>query len=342
MSELVLVTGAYGYIASQCVLQLLAHGYRVRGTLRKLVAHEPGVRRIVAQAGAANDQLELVQADLEADQGWEQAVQGCAYVLHVASPVGVGVSRGQAESLVRPAREGTLRVLKAAAAAGVRRLVLTSSLAAVLEGHKDYQRVFDEKDWTELEGNLRPYALSKTLAERAAWDFVNQLGPESSLELAVINPANVFGPILDPRHTLSVELIIRMLRRAYPGCARIHWMLADVRDVAAAHLLAMTSPAAAGERFCCLSDCLWMDEIARILNKHFSSRGYHVPERLLPDGLIRLVTLFDPKARELLPSLGLKWQISNRKLVALLGWQPRPTEDILVDTAESLIRFGLV
>ena len=342
MSELVLVTGAYGYIASHCILQLLTQGYRVRGTLRKLEAQESGVRRIVTQAGLANDQLELVQADLEVDQGWQQAVQGCAYVLHVASPVGIGVSRDQADSLIRPARDGTLRVFKSAAAAAVRRVVLTSSMAAVLEGHKDYQRVFNENNWTELEGNPRAYAVSKTLSEHAAWDFVSQLQTESSLELAVINPANVFGPILDPRHTSSVEFIIRMMHRDYPGCARFHWMLVDVRDVAAAHLLAMTSPVATGERFCCLSDCLWMDEIAHILNRNFSSLGYHVPERLLPDTLVRLMTLFDPKARELLPSLGLRWQISNRKLVDLLGWQPRLTEEIIVDTAKSLIQFGLV
>ena len=256
MSELVLVTGAYGYIASHCVLQLLEGGYRVRGTLRRLEAHEPGMRRIIARAGAANDRLELVQADLLEDQGWEQAAQGCTYVLHVASPVGTDVPRRQAERLIRPARDGTLRVMKAAAAAGVRRVVLTSSIAAVLEGHQDKRRQFDENDWTNLDGNPRAYGASKTLAERAAWDFVGPAGGRppgdrrsssgASLELAVINPANVFGPLLDPRHTSSPELIIRMMRGAYPGCARFHWMLVDVRDVAAAHLPAMTSPATDG------------------------------------------------------------------------------------------------
>ncbi len=342
MSEQVLVTGAYGFIASHCILQLLEQGYRVRGTLRRLEEHEPAVRQIVAQAGAANDQLELVQADLLADQGWEQAVQDCTYVLHIASPVGTNVPRNQAESLIRPARDGTLRVLKASAAAGVRRVVLTSSLAAVMEGHKDLHRLFDEKDWTQLDGSPRAYAVSKTLAERAAWDFVNLQGSENPVELAAINPANVLGPILDPRHTSSTELIIRMMRRAYPGCARLHWMLVDVRDVAAAHLLAMTSPAAAGERFCCVSSNLWMAEIARILNRHFANRGYHVPERIIPDVLVRLITLFDPQARGLLSSLGVQWQITSRKLMELLGWQPRPMESVIVETAESLIRFGLV
>lgn len=341
MTDQVLVTGAYGYIAAHCILQLLEQGYRVRGTLRNLDSHAAVVRQMFAQAGADTGQLELVQADLLDDRGWERAAQGCVYVLHVASPVGT-VPRDQVEALVKPAREGTLRVLKAAAQAGVRRVVLTSSLAAVLEGHTDSGRTFDERDWSQVDRRIRPYALSKTLAERAAWDFVNQPDAHMSMELAVINPANVFGPLLDPRHTSSPEMILRMLRRAYPGCARLHWLSVDVRDVAAAHLLAMTLPQAAGERFCCITQALWMVEIARILNRHFADRGYRVPERLLPDVLVRLVTLFDPLARDNLAGLGVRWQVSNRKLVELLGWQPRPLEGSLVDTAESLIRFGLV
>jgi nucleoside-diphosphate-sugar epimerase len=340
MPPLVLLTGAYGFIASHCLLQLLEQGYRVRGALRNLAVHSEPLRQIVSQAGLSNDQLELVQLDLLEDRGWEQAAQGCEYILHVASPVGA-VSRRQAEILVRPAQEGTLRVLKAAANAGVRRVVLTSSLAAIAEGHQDRRRQFDERDWTRLEGHPRSYAVSKTLAERAAWDFVKDLGAAQPVELAVINPGLVLGPLLDPRHTSSAEVLIRMLKRVYPGCPRLHWALVDVRDVAAAHLLAMTSPVAAGERFCCYTSLLWMVEIARILNDHLRGRRTPISERVLPDALVRLITLFDLQARDLRASLGVPRQLSNQKLQDVLGWHPRPIENTLIDTAESLIRFGL-
>lgn len=341
ISDLVLVTGAYGFIASHCILQLLEQGYRVRGTLRSQAEDEPRVRGMIAQFGGADDRLELAQADLLADEGWEQAMEGCRYVLHVASPV-KAVAKNQTESLVRPAVDGTRRVLQAARAADVQRVVLTSSVAAMIEGHKDLHRPFDEKDWSALDGDLRPYAVSKTLAEQAAWEYVKSLGEKATLELAVINPVTVLGPVLDRRHTSSTELIIRMMRRQYPGCARLQWMLVDVRDVAAAHLLAMTHPAAAGERFGCVSESPWMTEIAHFLNQHFASRGYKVPERLMPDWLVRLVTLFDPEGREMTAGLGVNWQFSSRKLVGMLGWKPRSMEDTLIETAESLISFGLV
>ena len=341
MSEQVLVTGAYGFIASHCILQLLEGGWQVRGTLRNLKSQGPAVRQMFTKAGAAVDRLELVQADLMVDAGWDEAAAGCSYALHVASPV-TNPPRSQAELLIRPAVDGTLRLMKAAAAAGVRRVVLTSSLAAVAEGQDDIRREFNEQDWTNLDHSPRPYAVSKTLAERAAWDFVASLGPETPLTLAAINPANVFGPLLDPRHTSSTELIIRMMRRVYPGCARLCFVAVDVRDVAAAHLLAMTVPAAAGQRFCCVSSNPWMVDIARILNAHYAGRGYHVPERIMPDWLVRLVTLFDPEARVLYKTLGVKLQISNRKILDLLGWQPRSLESSIIDTAESLIQFKLV
>jgi dihydroflavonol-4-reductase len=215
-------------------------------------------------------------------------------------------------------------------------------MAAVMEGHKDVHRQFDEKDWTRLDRNLRAYAVSKTLAEQAAWDFIRNQGASHSMEMAVINPANVLGPILDPRQTSSTELIISLMRHVYPGCARLHTILVDVRDVAAAHLLAMTSPAAAGERFLCYSSILWLTEIAHILNEHFSARGYRVPERILPDALVRINALFDPLTRDFLPYLGVEWKISNQKLLGVLGWQPRSMESSIVDTGESLIHFGRV
>ena len=340
MSEQVLVTGAYGFVAAHCILQLLEQGYLVRGTLRMLDQAQ-AVRQMITQAGGPGDRLELVQADLLDDRGWEQAVRGCMYVLHVASPA-LNLPASQAESLIRPARDGTLRVLKAAAAAGVRRVVLTSSLAAVVEGYDDYHRSFDEKNWTQLDHKPRAYAFSKTLAERAAWDFVKNLGPGAAMDLAVINPGNIHGPMLVPRHAKSNELIVRLMRRVYPGCARLSFPVVDVRDVAGAHLLAMTTPSASGQRFCCLSSSPWMVEMAAILNEHFTSRGYRVSERVLPDLLVRLITMFDLDASYMQKSLGKRLQVSNRFIVEQLGWKPRSLETVIVDTAESLIRFKIV
>lgn len=338
-STTVLVTGASGYIAMHCILQLLQEGYHVRGTLRS-PSREKSLRQTFAQHIDADERLEFVTADLMSDEGWQDAVTGCHYVLHVASP-NLPAEPKDKDAWIAPARDGTLRVLKAAANAGVQRVVLTSSIAAIVRGHDSEGRIFTEDDWANTDANIGTYARSKTVAERAAWEFVNDLPHGKTLELAVINPSYVMGPILDEDIPTSVLIVSKLLNREVPGCVRFGFPLVDVRDTAAAHLLAMTAPQAAGKRFICSAEFYWMQEIAQILENHYADRGYRIPTRLLPDFAARLFALFDGSVRRALPTLGRRTEVSSARLRSTLDWQPRPVDKSILDTAESLIQFGL-
>ena len=242
----VLVTGGSGFIGSHCILQLLAAGHQVRTTVRNLT-REGDVRAMLEAGGAApGERLSFVAANLDGDAGWPQAVAGCDHVLHVASPMLPSAPRHEDE-LIIPARDGALRVLRAAREAGVKRVVLTSSFAAIGYGHAPRQRPFDETTWTNVDAGIGAYAKSKTLAERAAWDFVAREG--GGLELAVVNPVAVLGPVLGPDFSPSILLIRRLMDGAMPGCPRLYFGIVDVRDIADLHLRAMTHAAAKGERF---------------------------------------------------------------------------------------------
>jgi len=340
MSE-VLVTGGSGFINSHCILQLLAAGHRVRTTVRSL-AREADVRALLRQGAAEpGERLAFFAADLTGDAGWQEAVDGCDYVLHVASPLPTAVPKDENELIV-PAREGTLRVLRAARDAGVKRVVQTSSFAAVGYGHPVQAAAFDETVWTDPAGDdVQPYAKSKTLAERAAWDFIAREG--GALELSVVNPVMVAGPVLGPDYSASVLLVQRLMDGAVPGCPRLYFGLVDVRDVADLHLRAMTDPAAKGERFLAVAgDFLSIVQIARILKARLGAAARRVPTREVPNFLVHLVALFDPAAKQLLPELGKPKNATNAKAKRLLGWAPRSNEDAIVATAESLLRLGLV
>lgn len=339
--DCVLVTGAGSYIGLQIVLQLLEEGYPVRGTIRDL-RREPHLREVLSRHTSAGDCLELFQADLTADSGWDAAFEGVDYVMHVASPFRV-VSKKDEDELIIPAVEGTRRVLRFAADARARRVVLTSSMAAVMSGYRDNGRRFDESDWTEITPELDPYTKSKTLAEQAAWDFIRQLPPERSLELTVINPTFVFGPFLDETFDGSSTILLKnLLKRAYPANPAFDFGVVDVRDVAQAHLAAMITPEAAGQRFCCQAGTLWMHEIAEILNKNFAARGYPVRTARLPDIAVRVTALFDPNIRALIGTLGKRNHIDSSKIRAMLNWNPRPIEQTIVETAESMIDLKMI
>ena len=339
--ELVLVTGGSGFIATHCIVQLLAAGYRVRTTVRSL-KREPEVRATLQAAGAdAGDRLAFFVADLTADAGWDAAVAGCDYVLHVASPFPVNVPRHEDELIV-PAREGALRVLRASRAAGVRRVVQTSSFAAVGYGHPQMDRPFDENDWTNVDGDgLTAYAKSKTLAERAAWTFMGREG--GGMELAVVNPVGVFGPALAADFSTSIEIIKRMLDGALPGLPRITFGVVDVRDVADLHLKAMTHPDAAGERYLAVAgEFLSLRGIALVLRQRMGDAARRVPVRELPDWLLRLVAHVDKSVGQIVPELGKRKNATSDKARRELGWTPRSAEDAIVATAQSLVRLGLV
>lgn len=337
----VLVTGGSGFIGSRTILQLLAAGHRVRTTVRNL-KREADVRAMLRQGGAdPGDALSFFAADLEQDAGWPEAVAGCDFVLHVASPFPPTLPKHEDELIV-PARDGALRVLRAARNAGVKRVVLTSSFAAVGYGHKPQAKPFDETDWTDLGGDdVLPYVKSKTIAERAAWDFVG--GEGKGLELAAVNPVGVYGPVLAADYSTSILLVQRMMDGALPGCPKLNFGVVDVRDVADLHIRAMTDPAAKGERFLAVAgDFMTILDIAKVLKKRMGAAAAKVPTRQLPNWLVRLGALRDPTVKQILPELGKPKNATNAKAKRLLGWAPRSNEESIVATAESLVRLGLL
>ena len=337
----VLVTGGSGFIGCHCILQLLAAGHQVRTTVRNL-RREADVRTMLKQGGAdPGNRLSFFAADLENDAGWSDAIAGCDFVLHVASPFPAGIPKDENELIV-PAREGTLRVLRASRDARVQRVVLTSSFAAIGYGHPPQQTPFDEKSWTNADApDVRPYVKSKTLAERAAWEFIAREG--GNLELSVVNPVAVFGPVLGPDYTTSILIVQRLMDGAVPGVPRLTFGVVDVRDVADLHLRAMTHPAARGERFLAVAgDFLSMREIARILKSRMGTAAKRVPTWQLPNWLVRLAALRDPAVKQIVPELGKVKNASNEKSKRLLGWSPRSNEEAIVATAESLVQLGLL
>jgi nucleoside-diphosphate-sugar epimerase len=336
----VLVTGGSGFVGCHCILQLLAAGYQVRTTVRNL-KRETDVRAMLKAGGAEpGDRLSFIVAELESDAGWSEAVAGCEYVLHVASPLPASLPKHEDELIV-PAREGTLRVLRAARDAGVKRVVFTSSFAAIGYGHEPQEKPFSETDWTNLNSDVAPYVKSKALAERAAWDFMAKQG--GNLEFSVINPVGVFGPVLGPDYSASILFVQRLMDAAMPGCPRLYFGVVDVRDVADIHLRAMTNPAAKGERFLAVTgDFMSMVEIAKLLKSRLGVAAKRVPTRELPNWLVRLAALRDPAIRLILPELGKYKNATNKKAKRILGWTPRSNEDSILATAESLIRLGLL
>jgi dihydroflavonol-4-reductase len=336
MSEQVLVTGATGFIAGHAVAELLAHGYAVRGTVRRLasadVAH---LREIERRTGGS---LELTEARLDADDGWAQAVKGCDYVWHLASP-NPPRQPGNEDELIRPAVDGTLRVLEAAAASGtVRRVVLTSSTDAITRGYgRPEVRLRTEADWTDPD-RAAAYPRSKFFAERAAWDFARS----HDLELVTVNPALVLGPVQSAARRTSVELIQVLLAREVPAVPRLGFAVTDVRDVAVAHRLAMETAGAAGNRYIVAGEHLWLREMAAILAAEYRPRGYRVPTGPLPTPLLWLAARFDPRLKLTLSMVGIPQLVSAEKARTELGWQPRPARDTILDTAGSLIAHGLV
>jgi nucleoside-diphosphate-sugar epimerase len=337
----VLVTGGSGFIGSHSILQLLDAGHQVRTTVRTL-ERESDVRTMVRQGGTeAGGRLSFVVADLTRDAGWTEAVSGCEFVLHVASPFPANLPKHEDELIV-PAREGALRVLRAARDAGVKRVVMTSSFAAVGYGQGARSAPFDETDWTNPNADdVTPYVKSKTLAERAAWDFVAREG--RGLELSVVNPVAVFGPVLGPDYATSILLVQRMMDGALPGLPRMCFGAVDVRDVVDLHLRAMTNPAAKGERFLAVAgDFLWIAEIARVLKDRMGAAAKRVPTRQLPNWVVRLAALRDSAVKQVLPELGKAKNATSAKAKRVLGWAPRSREDAIAATAESLMRLGLL
>lgn len=335
----VLVTGGSGFIGSHVILRLLAEGHQVRATLRDL-ARAAEVRALLAANGAGGAAVEFVPADLMRDDGWADAVRGCDHVLHVASPLPVGQPKHE-DDLVRPAREGTLRALRAARDAGVKRVVVTSSFAAIGYGHGPRATPFDETCWTDpAHPEVQPYMRSKALAERAAWDFLAREG--GGLEMATVNPVVVFGPATGADLSASLVLVKALLDGRLPAVPRVSFGVVDVRDVADLHVRAMTAPQAAGQRFLATAGEMWLRDIAALLRARMGPAGRRVPRFALPDVVVRLAGLVSANARATVPLLGVSRPATSDKAVRLLGWSPRPADEAVLAAAESLARLGLV
>jgi dihydroflavonol-4-reductase len=331
MADRVLVTGATGFVAGHCVEELLAHGYAVRGTVR-----DPANEEKVAHLRALGGDLELVAADLDTDAGWADAVAGCAYVLHVASPFPESTPDHE-DDLIRPAVQGTLRVLRACAADGnVRRVVLTSSVAAIAAGHDKRDRtVRTEDDWSVVDASPA-YPKSKTLAERAAWDFARTHG---DFELVVLNPGMVLGPLQRASAGTSVHAIQQLLARKVPASPRIGFSVVDVRDLAVAHRLAMESPAAAGRRYILAGEHTWLRDMAAVLAEEFPSN--RVPTGALPDWLVWTLARFDRSMRMVWGFVGREERVSAERATRELDWTMRPLRETLRDTGDSLVKLGM-
>ena len=340
MSELVLVTGGSGFIGAHTIVQLIKSGSRVRATLRT-PSREGEVREMIAAGGVqAGDRLSFVKADLMSDEGWSDAARGCDYVLHVASPFPTGLPRHE-DDLIVPAREGTLRALKAAKSAGVKRAVVTSSFAAIAYRQRpDDNAPYTEADWTDPRSReASAYVKSKTIAELAAWDFAKREG----LEIATVNPVAVLGPLLGKDFSTSIELVKILLEGKMPGCPKIGFPLVDVRDVASLHILAMRHPAAAGQRFIATNEGFtWLLEIARVLRERMGSEARKVPTRELPNWLVRLFGKFDPLVAQIVPELGRYRPATSGKAVNMLGWTRIGNAEAIEASARSLIDLGVV
>lgn len=334
--EQVLVTGASGYIGLHCISQLLEQGYRVRGTVRS-AQREGELRDALDKAGVSHEAFSVVEADLMKDDGWDAAVEGCDYVLHVASPFLLGEPKDP-EDWIRPAVDGTLRVLRAASRAGVKKTVLTSSCAAITEGGVGKQS-FTEDDWTDTELSTVPtYYKSKALAERAAWDFMAGEGKDAGMRLTAINPAAVIGPSLTADIGTSNQVVKRLIDGSMPATIAMHLGYVDVRDVAAAHILAMKNEASDGLRFIVSERELWLHEAASILR----DGGYaKAPKIKLPNWLARIIGIFDPEVRATLSTLGQQRVTPADRARKVLGWQPRDARESVLEAAQQIRSLGL-
>ena len=339
-SEHVLVTGGSGYIASFCIAQLLRDGVQVRTTVRSL-EREAGIRAALGKLVKSDNRLEVVVGDLNADAGWREACSGCSGVLHVASPFPARSPKNDDE-LVRPARDGALRVLTAARDAGVRRVVITSSTAAVAYGHGGRSRPFTEADWSDpgVPTDSSAYERSKMIAERSAWDWHAREG--GALELVTVCPGAVLGPVLGNEHSASIDIVKRLIEGTLPGLPRFGWPLVDVRDIADLHLRALHRPNAAGQRYIGAGLFYWMKDVARVLRERVPELAAKVPKRDLPNWLVRLSSLFDPVVRERLYELDKERPVSAEKAKCELGWTPRSNDETIADTARSLLAQGIV
>lgn len=339
MTGTVLVTGGTGYIAGELIRQLLGRGWTVHTTVRDQAKSEAIVRR---RAGnAAVDRLKVFQAELMSDDGWAEAMAGCTHVAHVASPIAASTPRDENDMIV-PAREGTLRALRFARQAGVKRFVQTSSMAAVAYGRSEKEYTVDESDWTDIDHpDVYPYVKSKTIAERAARDWMAEEGGE--MEFVSVNPAMVLGPIDDPDFSPSVEVVRQLLSGDVPMAPDLGFAIVDTRDTAALHVKCLEEPGLNGERFLAAGRFYKLIEVARMLRDGLpAEHTKKVPTRVMPNFLVGLLSLFNAGIRSIKSELGKSRHCDSSHAKERLGWETRPAKESVVDCGRSLIEHGVV
>jgi len=340
----VTVTGGSGFLGSHTIIQLLQEGYRVKTTIRNK-SREKEIRDLIARnVKFSKDQLMFIEADLTSDKNWDAAVKGSTFVLHIASPFLAHLPKNPEEELIKPAVEGTLRVLSASLKNKVKRVVMTSSMAAISYGHVYPKNVslLDENTWSDVHGkDNAPYMISKTLAEKAAWDFI-ETKAKKKMQLITLNPSAILGPVLDKDCGVSALIVKKILDRDMPAIPRLGFQIVDVRDVALAHIKAMTLPKANGKRIALTDRFVWFEEIAAILAGEFSKKGYKIPKTTIPDFLVKIFSLFDKETKSVLFELGIKRELSNERMKTLLGIHPIPASESILSTAHTLISLGLI
>ena len=329
----VLVTGTTGFIGLHCVQQLLEKGFAVNGTLRSFDRKDEVINALSSH-NTSTEHLALFETDLLDDKGWDKAIEGCEYILHVASPF--VLTPENEDFFVRPAVEGSLRVLKLANNHNIKKVVLTSSFAAMADTLEEKDS-FDETDWSDPnKKGIQAYGKSKTLAEKAAWDFMSSDKP--SFTLTVINPVAVTGPSLSKDIGTSNSIISQMINGNIPGTSKVHIGFVDVRDVAAAHVTAMLNKKTDGERIIVSEKTLWMDEVATILR----TAGFDkAPSKVMPKWLMSIMSIFKKDLKFIVPLINKKRAIHSTKAKDLLNWEPISAEDSIVATAKQLQEYNL-
>ena len=339
MAGTVFVSGGSGYIAGETIRQLLGKGWTVHTSVRNL-AREAELR---LQLGGTPETLKFFAADLMSDAGWAEAMAGCSHVCHMASPFPAGVPKDE-NDLIVPAREGALRALRFAKAAGVTRFVMTSSAAAIAYGHPPGKIQYDENDWTNVDApGVQPYVKSKTIAERAARNWVASEG--GTLEYCAVCPVLVLGPVQGADFAASVEPVQRLLDGSVPALPDVGFSIVDLRDIAALHVLALEAPADKvkdGRFLGCSGPFFKFADVAKVLRDALGPQARKVPTRRMPAWGVRVLALFMPAAKQLLGEVGRTRATSSAHAQSVLGWQPRPPEQSIIDCARSLIEHGVV
>lgn len=334
----VLVTGGSGFVGSHTIVQLLQKGYKVKTTIRSIAKKHLVIEMIKNGGIHSFENLSFIEADLSDDKNWDIATENCNYVMHIASPIHLSIPKDENE-MIRPAVDGTLRVLKAAKKSKVKRVVMTSNFGAVGYSHKDPSKLITEESWTDPnEKGLSAYNKSKVYAEHAAWEFIKNEG--GNLELTVINPVGIFGPALDAKLSSGFELLRNVLNGTMKRIPNLQLAIVDVRDLVDLHIKAMESNEANGQRFLALSGgTITLPEIAKFIKEKRPDATRNTSTKRLPDWQVRLAALYNSQAKALAPMLGINRNASNEKAKKILGWQPRSNEEALLATVDSLVEF---